>query len=480
MADPLPRQQTQTEGTDPEVFELRARQTEGESREQKLARLEAEREEKMARIAAEREEKLARLEAERDAQKEQTRREVAAAAALDDEADGLTGTEGRAAAAPVAPPAALARPRRRHGMMLLSFVALVVAPTMGAGWYLWERAADRYASYVGFSVRTEEVGSAIELLGGVAGFSGSSSSDTDILYRFIQSQNLVARIDSELDLRAKWSKADPEVDPVFSYHPPGTIEDLTEYWSRMVEVYSDSGTGLIDVEVQAFTPEDAQVIAQAIYDESSKLINGLSAIARDDATRYAREELDQAVERLKTAREALTRFRNRTQIVDPAASIQSQMGLLSSLQMQLAQTLIDLDILKQSTSAGDPRVAQAERRVEVIRERMQEERDKLGIGSGAAEETEGNAFADLVGEYERLLVDQQFAEQAYTAALAAYDSAVAEARRQSRYLAAHVEPGLPEAARYPARIADLALVALFSFLAWSILVLAAYAIRDRR
>ena len=381
-------------------------------------------------------------------------------------------------AAQMRAPARPARLRGRHVAIVLSFLIMVAAPVAGAGWYLWERAADRYASYAGFSVRTEEVGSAIELLGGGADLSGSSSSDTDILYKFMQSQEIVRAVDARLDLRALWAKGDPEVDPIYAYHPPGTIEDLVAYWERMVSVYNDSGTGLIDLEVQAFTAEDATAVAQAIYDESASLVNRLSQIAQEDATRYAREELETAVERLKNAREAVTRFRNRTQIVDPAASIQSQMGLMASLEAQLAETLIDLDILRQTTAASDPRITQAERRVEVIEARMAEERRKLGIG---AEGEEGDtAFADLVGEYERLIVDQEFAEQSYTAALVAFDSAVAESQRQSRYLAAHVRPTLAERAEYPQRITVLALVALFTGLIWSFLVLAGYALKDRR
>lgn len=397
--------------------------------------------------------------------------------------------EKAAAAPPAAPPGPKvhrARLRPRHVLTVLSFLLLVPGPTAATAWYLWTRAHDRYVSVAGFSVRTEEVGSAFELLGGVAELSGSSSSDTDILYSFIQSPGLVARVDAELDLRSIWSRPgwhwrEPGHDPVFAYHPPGSIEDLTDYWNGMVGVYSDSGTGLIDIEVQAFAPQDAQAIARMIYDESTQMINRLSAIAREDATRYAREELDQSVERLKQAREALTRFRNRTQIVDPAASMQSQMGILSSLQAQLAQTLVDLDILRQSTSASDPRLVQAERRVEVIEARIAEERRKLGLGSESRPGAQGSeAFADLVGEYERLIVDREFAETSYTSALAAYDSAVAEARRQSRYLAAHVEPTLAESAEYPRHFQLLGLVALFSFLGWALVLLVGYSLRDRR
>ena len=364
-------------------------------------------------------------------------------------------------------------------MVAASFVVLVILPTILAGWYLWTRAADRYISRVGFSVRTEELGSAIEMLGGIAELSGSSTNDTAILYSFIQSQELVEDTNRALDLRALWTKGNPDVDPIFVYQPPGTIENLVDYWGRMVEVYDDD-TGLLELHVQAFTAEDAQRIARFIYDQSSDMINRLSAIAREDATRYAREELDEAEERLKNAREALTRFRNETQIVDPSASVQSQMGLLSSLQMQLAETLIDLDIQRQTSSASDPRITQFERKIQVIQTRIDEEREKLGFSGGAGTSGRTEAFADLVGEFERLSVEREFAEQAYTAARAAYDASVAEARRQSRYLAAHVRPTLAESAERPMRLTLLALTALFSFLTWAILVLAAYALRDRR
>lgn len=373
-------------------------------------------------------------------------------------------------------PAGMARSRRRHWIVLVSFLVMVALPTLLVGWYLWTQATDRYVSTMGFSVRTEEAESAIELLGGITGMSGSSSSDTDVLYDFLKSPEIVAKIDADLDLRGIWSSGDP----LFSYHPPGTIEDLTDHWQRMVGVYYNSATNILELQVQAFDAQNAHDITARIFEESSALINRLSAIAREDATAYARDELHTAVERLKTAREAVTRFRNRTQIVDPAASIQSQMGILSSLQEQLAQTLIDLDILRQITSENDPRIQQAERRIEVIEGRIGQESAKLGMGSTSSSAGSGGVFADLVGEYERLMVDQQFAEEAYTAAMAAYDGAVAEARRQTRYLAAHIQPTLAERPTRPYRVELTAITVLFSFMIWGIIVLMAYALRDRR
>ncbi len=390
--------------------------------------------------------------------------------------------------APVRPPVRRAYLHLRHWLTLASFLVLVLAPTGGTVWYLWERAADQYASYTGFSVRREEgAASAAGLLGGLAQLAGSGPSpDADILYQLLQSQQFVAGIDEALDLRAMWSLpglSRETGDPVFAFDPGGSLEDLVDYWRRMVRVSYDAGSGLIEVRALAFRPGDANAITGAIIERSSVVINDLNAIAREDAIRYSRDELDVAVERLKEAREALTRFRNRNQLVDPAIDLQAQSGLIGTLQAQLAEALIEADLLRGAASSGfDPRLAQIERRIEVIEARIADERTRLGLGGNeAANGAPGSeAFADLVGEYERLQVEQEFARQSYVAAMAAHDAARAEARRQSRYLAAHILPTTAETARFPQRTVIAGLVALFAFLAWSILVLVVWSLRDRR
>jgi capsular polysaccharide transport system permease protein len=367
-----------------------------------------------------------------------------------------------------------ARVRGRHVLLVLSFLVLVAAPIGVTAWYLWTRAVDQYASTVGFSVRREEGGSAMDLLGGITAITGSSSSDTDILYEFLRSQELVARLDAELDLRAIWSK--PEDDPVFALDPDGTIEDLVAYWHRMVRIGYDSNSGLIEIRALAFDPADATRITQALFDRSAEMINELSAVAREDSISYARQELAESVERLKQARQILTAFRNRNQIVDPTLDLQSQAGLIGTLQGQLAEAMIEVDLLRETTSASDPRVAQAERRVSVIEGRIAEERRKLGLGT----DTEGEAYAELIAEYESLAVEHDFAQRSYVAALAAFDSALAEARRKTRYLAAHILPTTAESARFPRRWMLLGLTALFLSLAWAIGALVAYSLKDRR
>lgn len=376
----------------------------------------------------------------------------------------------------VPPPVRPARAKTRHFFALSLFFIMVAAPVGAISWYLYNRAVDQYASTLAFSVRHEEGPSASELLGGIANLGGTaSSSDTDVLNEFIRSQDMVARVDARLDLRTIYSL--PENDPLFALNPDASIEDLVSYWQRVVTIDYDSGQGLIELRALAFTPEDAQAISQAIFEESSAMINDLTAIAREDATRFARTELEAAVDRLRTARSELTLLRTRTQIVDPNADIQGQMGLLNTLQAQLAEALIDLDLLRETTRVSDPRIRQTEQRIAVIEKRIEEERAKFGIGGTTQS---GEAYATLVGEYESLIVNREFAESAYLTALTNYDAASAEAARQSRYLAAHIQPTLAETAEFPKRTTIILVTALFCFMFWATVTLVYYSIKDRR
>lgn len=375
----------------------------------------------------------------------------------------------KAKAAP--PTAGPSRIRRRHVGVMLSFVLWVLAPLGAAAFYLYFVAQDQFASHIGFTVRTEESSSAIEILGGITELSGSSTADADVLYEFIQSQQMVRLVNDRLDLAAIYTR--PE-DPFFSLGDDLRIEAVARHWSRMVKVFYDTASGLMEVRVLAFEPAQAQAVAEAIFDESSRMINELSAVAREDATRYARDELAMALERLKVARQAKITYQNRTQIVDPAADLAGRMGVLNSLQNQLAEISIERELLLENARAGDPRLKQIELRITAIRELIQEERDRFG------EDEAGQDYARLLSEFEAVEVEREFAEKTYLSAQIAYDASVAEARRKSRYLASYVGPTLAETAEYPQRLLLLATLGGLLFISWSILVMAYYSLRDRR
>lgn len=372
---------------------------------------------------------------------------------------------------PFANPARLAK---RHKIGAITFALVVALPVLIATIYLTIFAQDQYVSTTAFSVRSEAQVSSSDLLGSISGLGGSSSRDTDVLYQFIGSQSLVSKLDQSLDLRTIYSKG-RFLDPWYTFNPDSPIEDLVDYWKRVVRVNYDNSSGILEVDVHAFTPEDATRVAEGIFAASAAMINDVSAVAREDSTRYAREDLDLAIERLKAAREAMTAFRISTQIVDPSADIAGQVGLVNELQNQLAQALLENDLLTETARTDDPRLTASARRIEVIRKRIEQERNKFSAGEGQGD----LAYARIISEFERLTVDLEFAEAAYKLALGSFDGASADAQRRSRYLAAHEPPTVAQSSQYPRRLETIALILVFSAMIWAIGILVFYSMRDR-
>lgn len=380
-------------------------------------------------------------------------------------------------AAAVRPVASPARIRKRHRFIVVSLFAILIIPLAAVMIYLFFIAKDQYASNTGFTVRSNETSSASELVGGLSSLvgGGGAASNGNVLYAFIQSQEIVERIQADLDILGHFSQT-WNSDPVFSIWPDATIEDLLWFWQRIVTVSYDQSSGLMDVQVRAHTPEFAQAVAERIVAESERMINQLNEQSRRDAMANAERDLEDALARLRTAREDLAAFRARTQIVDPQADIQGRMGVINNLQQQLAQALVDHDLLLQTATENDPRLRQAERQIEVIQERIAIERRNFATQDVTVFDTD---YPRLIAQFESLMVNQRFAEETYTAALAALDVARSNAERQNLYLATFVRPTLAQRAEYPKRFLLSGLTFLFLGLAWAAFTLVYYSLRDR-
>jgi len=350
----------------------------------------------------------------------------------------------------------------------------VLAPTALAIIYFMTVASPQYSSRVSFSIRSEQLQNPLDALSSLGQLSTGASSDASILNEYLRSQKLIEDISQRVDVREIYSK--PDFDPIFRFKPEQPIEDLVQFFQRMNYVTFDASNGLLDIEVFAFTPDDARAVATAVMDASRQLVERLSEIAQDDTTRNAEFELQRARNRLEETRRALRDLRGREQIVDPRQDLESQMGVLTALQSQLATNLVDFDLLVATTRDSDPRLLAVQRTIDAITRRIEEERKKVG----QVTLTEDKSLASVVGDFESLLADREFAENTYTAAQATYDTALAEARRKSKYLAAHIPPTRAESSQYPNVLLWVGCVFGLTFLFWSVGTLTGYAMLDRR
>ena len=365
------------------------------------------------------------------------------------------------------------RRKLRHLLLALSFVLFVGLPTLLAAVYLFTEATDQFHSRTAFAVRSEEAPNPLDVIGAFTQTGSTAAPDSEVLHDYIHSQTLVQEIDDELDVRAMFNL--PDGDPYFTFGEDRTIEDLIAYWERMVSVAIDSNTGVIEIEVRAFTAEDARSIAQSIIDRSAELVEDLSRVAREDAMRFTLQDVLKSEERLKEMRRQIREFRTRYQIIDPEANVEIQTGIVSALQSSLAESLIELETIRSYSDGEDPRIPNIERRIEAIRNQIANER-----GAVSSQSEDGRSLSEIIGQYEELLVDLEFSQNAYTAALASEEQARIEANRRSRYLAVHIPPTLAEQSLYPQRLVLLFVLLICAFAFWAVLVLIYYNVRDRR
>ena len=155
------------------------------------------------------------------------------------------------------------------------------------------------------------------------------------------------------------------------------------------------------LKVQAFRPQDAQRIAQALLQRSESLINSLNQRSGADAIDSALEEVKTAEKRAHEALDAVTDFRNRIRTIDPSQSSLATFNTIASLSLATAETNATLTDVEKETPGG-PQVAALKRKIDALQQQIAIERKKLAGSS--------DSLAPQVAEYESLVLNQTFAE----------------------------------------------------------------------
>jgi capsular polysaccharide transport system permease protein len=369
----------------------------------------------------------------------------------------------------------------RHTVIAATFLALVVLPGTIASLYMAFIAADQYHSTTSFAVRSIDAGGATDILGMFTqASSGSTVSDSYIIMDYILSERMAADADRRFKLEEVY--ATRGLDFFYGIGSDLPIEDKLAYWRDMVKVTFDHASGIMQVSVKAFEPKQAQEIAQFIVDQSDNLVNSLSLSARNDVLRAAQDEVLAGEARLSKARASLRVYRDKSQEISPDQAAKLAVQLIGGLEEELTKLNADLATAKSQMGEDTPRIRVLKTRIESLEQQLAVERQRLGAGERSPSSAVDHNSPDVAGriaQFEELETEREFAERAYTAALASLEKARLEANNRQRYLALFIEPTLSELAQYPSRLLSALLVSLGLLFAWGIGVMSYYNIRDR-
>ncbi len=357
--------------------------------------------------------------------------------------------------------------RQRARRLVFKLGGFVVLPTLVAGAYLWGMATDSYESVSMFSIQAAEnrPSVAMESLIGMAGVS-STSRDTLAARDYVLSREMMNALDEKVGLLAHYRSTN--IDFFSRLAADDSLEEAFEYYQDHVRVTFDSNSSTLTLRVRAFSAEMAQKIAAAVLEKSEDKVNRLSEKARQDQIHLAQKEVAMAEERLSKSRQTLVDLQQKHGQFSPEQTAAAAMTIRTELESKLAEAKAEAAALRSYMAPTSPQVIAAQQRVSALSAQAKSESSRL---------VDSNADTGLnksYAEFERVLVEKEFATQAYQSALSSLELARADASRQHRYLALIAEPSLPDEAMFPRRwlsllttfMTSLVLFGVFS-LSWS-------------
>jgi capsular polysaccharide transport system permease protein len=193
---------------------------------------------------------------------------------------------------------------------------------------------------------------------------------------------------------------------------------------------------------------------------SEATVNRLNSRGREDLVRFAQAEVDNAKARATATSLALAAYRNRSGIVDPDKQATAQMSMISKLQDSLIAAKTELAQLERYTPEN-PRVPVVNTQIGTI----QAEIDRaLGKVAGNRQ-----SLANSAVQYERLTLENEFADKQLTAALASLEDARSETQRKQAYVERIVQPNLPDDPSEPRRLRGIIATFVLGLVAYGIL-----------
>lgn len=354
-------------------------------------------------------------------------------------------------------------------------LAMVIVPLILATVYYSVFAIDRYVSSAQVVVRQDGSNPGAQVPGLatlLTGTNPASREETLYLREYIVSTDMMLLLEDRLHWVEHYAA---QRDDIFFWLDKGAErEDLLKYYQRMVSAHYDETTGLLRVEVQAFTPEMSEQMLRAILQASEHFVNEVSHSIAREQMKFAKAELENARINYSQRKTGLLDFQNVNKVLDGGNSAQSRATIIADLEGQYTKEQAVLTEMLYKLRGDAPQVKQQQQKVSAITQQLSKEK-RLLVSS-----PNGSQLNVVASRFQQLTLDAGIAEESYKTAVAALDNARIEASKKIRTLVTVVSPNTPQLALYPERLYNLATILLGLLMLYGITRFILASIEDHR
>lgn len=352
--------------------------------------------------------------------------------------------------------------------ILISFLLVVVFPSICASFYYGFLASDQYAVEAQFTVMGGEVQASTDGFGAVTGIPLLAIiQDTQIIANYISSRAIVEELQKVAGFQSAYE--DKSIDWLARLPANRPIEKIVRYWKQMSSVSISMPSGIVHVEIRAFDPAATARIGGAVIDLSEKLVNELNARTNSDMVKNTQLELERAADRLAKARANLEQARNDEGILDATRAAETLNKLITEAKASLLSLQQERATQLKYVQETSPQMRVLTSRIDAVRGQIQDLEGKLTSASAQAVNV-GGPLSNSITKFAILDLERQIAERLYAGSAAALEIARITAERKAMYLNTFVWPVEPQYPLYPKRTLMTALIILGALGTWGILV----------
>ncbi|WP_242626588.1 capsule biosynthesis protein [Paracoccus sediminis] len=337
------------------------------------------------------------------------------------------------------------RRRRRMAMLALRLLALVILPTVLAGWYYFRVATPLYATVSQFRIQSAEGqgGAGAEGLGGLlSGSQLATNTDSVAVQSYLTSRDAMLRLDADKGFKAAFQN--PGIDPVKRLAPDATNEAAFELYMDSVKIGYDPTEGMIDMEVIAPDPQQSHDFSVALIDYAEEQVDQMTSRLRDDQMEGAIAIYQDAESKVLAAQRRVQELQQTLGVLDPVAEGTVVMNQIAALETQLATKRLELGQVLSNSRPLQSRVGALRGDIARLEEMIGQTRLQLTQGGG-----DRNSLALISGELRIAESDLLTRQELLATAAAQMEGARIEANKQVRYLSLSVAPVPPDEATYP-------------------------------
>ena len=353
------------------------------------------------------------------------------------------------------------------------FLAVVIIPTILSILYFGIFASDVYISESRFVVKApkQAASDGVGLLLQSAGFNNANE-EVYATNDYIISRSALQQLNKDGAVTAAYTA--PGISIFDRFNPlgwDGSFEKLFKYYTNRVQVTSDSRSAISTLVVRAYSSDDALKLNSRLLQLAEDMVNRLNTRGREDLIKYAQAEVDAAKQQARTASLALAAYRNKQGVVDPQQQAAIQLQMVSKLQDELITVKSQLIQLRAFTPEN-PQIPVLEKRSRILSQEIYEQTGRVA--------GDNRSLAAAAVEYQRLQLENGFAERQLAGAMASLQEARNEARRKQVYVERIVNPNRPDSALEPRRLRGIFATFVVGLIAWGILSLLLAGVREHQ